>query len=87
MFQFKYNDDVIPRQPEVPLSMTTVDKLKTFGQELTELWTDEPSDKQRIGIYFAIDPKGQSDLQGHIIFYMTPWTTMVSVTNLRLNQT
>ena len=37
IFQFKYNDDVIPRQPEVPLSTTTVDNLKKFGRELTEL--------------------------------------------------
>ena len=27
--------------------------------------------KKRIFIYLAIDPKGQGDLQGHMIFYIT----------------
>ena len=30
------------------------------------------NDKERLFIYLAIDPKGQSDLQRHIIFHMTP---------------
>ena len=38
IFQFKYIDDVILRQPEVLLSTTTFEILKWFGQELTELW-------------------------------------------------
>ena len=38
IFQFKYIDDVILRQPEVLLSMTTFEILKWFGHELTELW-------------------------------------------------
>ena len=33
---------------------------------------DRPNDKERICIYHAIDPKGQGDRQGHMIFYMTP---------------
>ena len=37
IFQFKYIDDVILRQPEVPLSTTAVENVKTFGQELKEL--------------------------------------------------
>ena len=42
IFQFKYIDDVILLQPEVPLSTTTVENLKWFGQELKELWMDKP---------------------------------------------
>ena len=37
IFQFKYIDDVIVRQPEVPLSTTTRENLKRLGQELTDL--------------------------------------------------
>ena len=33
----RHIDDVILRQPEVPLSTTTVETLKCFGQEVTEL--------------------------------------------------
>ena len=29
------------------------------------------NEKERIFIYLAIDPKGQGDFQGHMIFYMT----------------
>ena len=57
IFQFKYNDDVIPRQPEGPLSTTTVDKLKKFGHELTELWTDKPSDKKEYEFTLPLTPK------------------------------
>ena len=65
---------MIPLQPVVPFSTTTVEKSKWFGQELTELWKEKSHEKERIFIYFAIDPKGQGDLQGHeghMIFYMT----------------
>ena len=33
-----------------------------------ELWKDKSKDKERIFIYLHIDPKGQEDLQGHVIF-------------------
>ena len=69
--KFKYVDDVIPKQPEVPFSITTVKHLKWFGQELTEWWKEKSNDKERIFIYLAIDPKCQGDLPGHMIFYMT----------------
>ena len=59
-------------QPEVPFSTTNVKNLKWFGQELTELWKEKSNDKGRILILLAIDHKCQGDLQGHIIFYMTP---------------
>ena len=58
-------------QPEVPFSTTAVEKLKWFDQKLTELWKEKSNEKERIFIYLAIDPKGQGDLQGHMIFYMT----------------
>ena len=58
-------------QPEVPFLTTTVEKLKWFGQELTKLWKEKSNEKERIFIYLAIDPKGQCDLQGHMIFYLT----------------
>ena len=45
IFQFKYIDDVILRQPQVLLSTTTFEILKWFGQELTD---DKPMDKERI---------------------------------------
>ena len=64
-------DDVIPMQPEVPFSTTTVKILKWFGKELTELWKENSNDKKRLFIYLAIDPKCQGDLQGHMIFYIT----------------
>ena len=69
--KFKYVDDVIPMQPEVPFSTTTVKNLKWFGRELTQLWKEKSNDKERLFIYLAIDPKCQGDLQGHMIFYMT----------------
>ena len=53
IFQFKYIDDVILRQPEVRLSTTTFGILKWFDQELTELWMDKPKDKERIYIYYT----------------------------------
>ena len=62
---------VIPMQPEVPFSTTTVENLKWFGHELTGLWIDKSSNKERICIYLAIDPKGQRDLQCHMIFDMS----------------
>ena len=31
---------------------------------------DKPNDKERICIYLAMNPKGQGDLQGHVIFKM-----------------
>ena len=65
-------DDVIPMQPEVPFSTTTVKNLKWFGQELTEWWKEKSNDKGGIFIFLAIDPKCQGDLQGHMIFYVTP---------------
>ena len=46
IFEFKYIDDVILRQPEVRLSTTTFEMLKWFGQELTELWMDKPKEKK-----------------------------------------
>ena len=58
-------------QPEVPFLTTTVEKLKWFGQESTELWKEKSNEKETIFIYLASDPKGQVDLQGHMIFYMT----------------
>ena len=58
-------------QREVPFLTTTVEKLKWFGQELTKLWNEKPNVKERVIIYLVIDPKGQGDLQGHMIFYMT----------------
>ena len=64
-------DDVIPVQPEVPFSTTAVENLKWFDQKLTELWKEKSNEKKRIFIYLAIDPKGQGDLQGHMIFYIT----------------
>ena len=70
--KFKDIDDVIPMQPEVPFSTTTVKDLKWFGRELTELWKEKSNDKGRIFIFLAIDPKCQGDLQGYMIFYMTP---------------
>ena len=48
IFQFKYIDDVILREPEVRLSTTTFEMLKWFSQELTEFWMDKPKDKERI---------------------------------------
>ena len=59
-------------QPEVPFSTTNVKNLKLFGQELTESWKEKSNDKGRILIFLAIDPKCQGDLQGHMMFYMTP---------------
>ena len=59
-------------QPEVPFSTTTVKKLKWFGQELTELWKEKSNDKGRIFIFLAINPKCQGDLEGQMIFHMTP---------------
>ena len=59
-------------QPEVPFSTTNFKNLKWFGQELTELWNEKANDKGRILIFLAIDPKSQGDLQGPMIFYMTP---------------
>ena len=47
---------VIPMQPEVPFSTTTVENWKWFGHELTELWIDKSNNKERICIYLAIDP-------------------------------
>ena len=46
--QFKNIDHVIPMQPEVTFLTNTVDNLKLFGQELTELWIYESNDKERI---------------------------------------
>ena len=69
--QFKDIDDVIPMQPEVSFSTTAVEKLKWLYKNLTELWKEKSNKKERIFIYLAIDPKGQVDLQGHMIFYMT----------------
>ena len=69
--KFKYVDDVIPMQPGVPFSTTTVKNFKWFGKELTDLSKEKSNDKERIFIYLAIDPKCQGDLQGHMIFYMT----------------
>ena len=46
-------------------STTTVENLKRFGKELTNLLTDTPNEKEIICIYLAIDPKGQGDLQDH----------------------
>ena len=40
-------------QPEVPFSTTTVENLKWFGQELTELWKDKSNDKEKIFIYLT----------------------------------
>ena len=57
-------------QQDVSSSTTTVDNLKLFGQELTELWIYKCNDEQRIWIYLAIDPKGQRDLQCQMIFYI-----------------
>ena len=57
-------------QPEVPLTTTTVENLKWFGQELTSYELTNQT-IERIIINHAIDPKGQRDLQCHIIFYMT----------------
>ena len=59
-------------QTEVPFSTTNVKNLKWFGQDLTELWKEKSNNKGRILIFLAIDPKCQGDLQGHMIFYMTP---------------
>ena len=53
IFQLKYIDDVILRQPEVRVSTTAVENLKWLGQELTELWMDKPNDKERIYKYFT----------------------------------
>ena len=39
---------VIPMQPEVSFSTTTVENLKWFGHELTELWNDKSNNKERI---------------------------------------
>ena len=69
--QFKNIDDVIPLQTEVLFSTTTLENLKWFGKQLRELWIDKSNDYERICIYLAIDPKGQRDLQCHMIFYMT----------------
>ena len=33
---------------------------------------DKPNDKERICIDLVIDPKGQGDLQGHMIFNISP---------------
>ena len=55
--QFKYNDDVIPIQPEVPLSTNIVNNLKSFDKELTELWTDKPSDKKKYAFTLQLTPK------------------------------
>ena len=73
-------------QPEVPFSTTTVENLKWFGQELTELWKDKSNDKEKIFIYFAIDPKGQRDLQGDKILYdlKVTWISHISPTKLWL---
>ena len=69
--KFKYVDDVIPMQPDVPFSTTTVKSLKWFGRELTELRKEKSNYKEKLFIYLAIDPKSQCDLQSHMIFYMT----------------
>ena len=53
IFQFKYIDDVILRQPEVRLSTTTFEIMKWFGPELTEFWMDKPKDKERMYMYFT----------------------------------
>ena len=52
IFQFKYIDDVILRQPEVRLSTTTFEILKWLGQEFTELWMDKPKGKERIYVLY-----------------------------------
>ena len=57
-------------KPEVSFLTTTVDNLKLFGQELTELWIYKSNDKERIWVYLAIGLKGQRVLQCHMIFYM-----------------
>ena len=44
-------------QPEVSLSTTTVDNLKYFGQELTELRTDKLSDKKEYAFTLPLTPK------------------------------
>ena len=59
--QFKNIDDVSYLQPEVPLTTTTVEDLKWFGQELTSYEVTNQT-IERIIIYHAIDPKGQRDL-------------------------
>ena len=46
-------------------------KKRRIEKELTKLWTAKPNDKERICVYLVIDPKGQGDLQDHMIFYMT----------------
>ena len=48
IFQFKYIDDVILRQPEVRLSTTTVETLEWFGQEL---WMDKPTAKKECTLH------------------------------------
>ena len=69
--KFKDVHDVIPMQPEVPFSTTTVKNLKWFGQELTQFWKEKSNDIERIFIYLSIDPKCHGDLQNHMFFYMT----------------
>ena len=38
---------------------------------MTKLWKEKSNEKERIFIYLTIDPKGQNDVQGHMIFLMT----------------
>ena len=46
-------DDVILRWTEIPLSATTVESLKWFGQKVTELWMDNPNYKERVCMHFT----------------------------------
>ena len=46
--QFKDIDDVSYLQPEVPLTTTTVEHLKWFGQELTDLWIDKSNNRENM---------------------------------------
>ena len=52
-------------------STTTIENTMWLGQEFAEVWIDKSNNKEKISIDFALDPKVQGDLQGHMILYMT----------------
>ena len=55
--QFQDIENVIPMQPEVPFSTTTVDNLEWFVQELTEMWKDKSNDKEEYSFTLLLIPK------------------------------
>ena len=73
---------VITFQPEVPLSMITVDNFKKIGKELTELWTDKPSDKKEYTITLPLTPKVSSFFEKKEEIWLSPMTKAPTPTEM-----